>query len=110
MTDTGVSGIPCVGLFTRSSLGLGKAFAEEDGELRFGHGPFTWRHDPRLLGTVQHQEQQFDGCIVSREVAACLYGPAQLGIQSLDGVGRVEDPAHLAGKDIERGVIVGGTV
>ncbi|WP_342630315.1 hypothetical protein AAC691_09985 [Nguyenibacter vanlangensis] len=32
----------------------GEAFAEDDGELRFGLGPFTWRAFPILRQAIAH--------------------------------------------------------
>jgi hypothetical protein len=75
-----------VGEATRSGHCPGKALAEEDGKLGLCHGPFTWRHDPLLFGPVQDQEQQLQCRLVGREVAPCPDGPAQLGVQRLDGI------------------------
>ena len=36
----------------------GEPFAEHDGELRLGGGPFAWRHLPLAADLAQHQEQQ----------------------------------------------------
>jgi transposase len=55
---------------TRSGHGSGEALAEEDGELSFGHGPLTGRHDPVFLAAVQHQIQQLHGGFVGWEMAA----------------------------------------
>jgi IS5 family transposase len=40
---------------TRSGHGAGEAFAEQDGELGLGHGPFTRWHCPCLLGAMQDE-------------------------------------------------------
>src|SRR5580658_1531286 len=51
VSGMGLSGIPCAaGRFNRSRHSRCEALAEEDGELRLGHGPLARRHDPLLLG------------------------------------------------------------
>src|SRR3546814_4383834 len=74
----------------------------EHGELGLCHVPLTSWHGPFFLGPVQDQEQQLHGGVVGREVVSCSHGPAQLGVQFLDGVGRVDQPPDVVGKGVER--------
>ena len=64
--------------------------------------PLTRRHLPLLLGSVQDQEEQLHRRLVGREVAPGADGAAQLGVQGLDGIRGVEDPADLVGEGVER--------
>ena len=50
----------------------GEPFAEHDGELRLGGGPFAWRHLPLAAG-AQHQEQQLGCRFVIGEVATAAH-------------------------------------
>ena len=79
-----------------------EALAEENGELGLGHAPLARRHDPLLLGTVQDQEEQLRRRLVAGEMPPGPDRPAELGIQRLDGVCRVQNPSDIAGKGIER--------
>ena len=79
-----------------------EALAEEDGELGLGHGPLARRHDPLLLGAVQDQEEEFCGGLVTGEMAPGPNRPAQLGIQRLNGIRRIQNPPDITGKSIER--------
>jgi len=74
------------GDWTSPGEGLREALSEEDSELRLRHGPFTWRHFPLLLGSVQDQEQQFQGRFVIGKMPSGPNRASELGIQSLDGV------------------------
>lgn len=47
----GLSGFPCKDRFLCDF----KTSFKEDGELGFGHCPFSWRHFPLLRRQVQHQ-------------------------------------------------------
>src|SRR5205823_14824914 len=77
----GLSGISCAaGQVNCSIHGRCEALAEEDGELRLGHGPLARRHDPLLFGTVQDQEEEFGRRLVAREMAPGSDRSAQLGI------------------------------
>jgi hypothetical protein len=58
--------------------GLDEAFAEDDGELSFCHGPLTRRHPPLFFRTVQDQIQQLGGGIVAGEVAPGPDGAPEL--------------------------------
>ena len=74
------------------SLSQPEAAFEENGELGFGHGPFSRRHLPLFLRLPQDQEQQLDRTLVGGKVPAGPHRPAQLGIQGLDRIGnRYED-------------------
>src|SRR5579864_3136852 len=99
----GLSGISCA---AGRVNGLGQsdceALAEQDGELRLGHGPLARRHDPLLLGSVQDQEEEFGRGLVAGEMAPGPDRPAQLGIERLDGVCRIQNPADITGEGIER--------
>jgi hypothetical protein len=48
--------------------GLCEALAEDDGELRLGHRPFTRRHLPLLFGAVQDEKEQLHRRLVGGEV------------------------------------------
>ena len=73
----------------RSGHGQCETLAEQDGELGLGHGPLARRHDPLLLGAVQDQEEELCRLLVAGEMASGPDGPAQLGIQRLDGICRL---------------------
>ena len=51
----------------------GEPFAEHDGELRLGGGPFAWRHLPLAADLAQHQEQQLGCRFVIGEVATAAH-------------------------------------
>jgi hypothetical protein len=87
---------------TSPGEGLHEALTEEDSELRLGHRPFPWWHFPRLLGSVQDQEQQFQRGFVIGEMPSCPNRAPELRIQGLYGVGGVEDPANIVREGIER--------
>src|SRR5215468_5834656 len=70
----------------QSDHGHCEALAEQDGELGLGHGPLARRHHPLLFGAVQHQEKEFCGGVITREMPPGSDGPAEFGIQSLDGI------------------------
>src|SRR5712672_2944229 len=55
-----------------------EAFAEDDGELSFCHGPLTRRHPPLFFRAVQDQIQQLGGGIVAGEVAPGPDGAPEL--------------------------------
>ena len=55
-----------------------------------------------FVGIVQDQERQLQRGLVGGEVAAGPDGAAQLGVQGLDGVRGVDDPADVLGKGEER--------
>ena len=82
--------------------GLDEAFAEQDGELGLGHGPLTRRHFPLFLGSVQDQIEQLGRGIVVGEVPPGPDRPPELGIQSLDGVRCIDDPADIVGEGARR--------
>src|SRR5208282_450838 len=105
----GMSGISCaVGRFNVSGRRSREPFAEENGELGFGHTPLARRHDPLLLGTVQDQEEQLGCGLVTGEVSSGPDRPSELGIQRLDGVRGVQNPPDIAGESIERGDLAPG--
>ena len=99
-----VSEISCVGSGGCSCSGHGscEALAEEDGELRLGHTPLTGWHGPLFLRLVQDQEQQLQGCLVGRKMTPGSDRASEFGVQGLNGVGRVHQPAHFGGEGIER--------
>ena len=66
------------------------------------HDPLTRAHLPRLLGAVQDQVEQLQRGLVGREVAPGAHGPAQRGVQGLDGVRGVQDSPDLARERVER--------
>src|SRR5437763_16883264 len=75
---------------------------EENGELGFRHSPFPWRHLPLFLRLPQDQEQHLDRTLVGGKVPSSPYRPTQFGLQRLNGIGGVDDPAHLHGRRKER--------
>src|SRR5215217_4913171 len=79
-----------------------EAAFKENGELGFRHSPLPWRHLPLFLHLPQDQEQQLERTLVGGKVPAGSHRPAQFGIERLDGIGGVDDPAHLVGKGKER--------
>ncbi len=79
-----------------------EAAFEENGELGFRHAPFAGRHLPLFLRLPQDQEQQLERTLVGGKVPAGPHRPAQFGIERLNGVGGVDDPAHLLGEGKER--------
>jgi hypothetical protein len=87
------------GRVKQSGHGHCEALAEQDGELGLGHGPLARRHHPLLFGAVQHQEKKFCGGVITWEMTPGSDGPAEFGIQSLDGIrNRYEDRgAHSFG-------------
>jgi predicted transglutaminase-like cysteine proteinase len=91
-----------ISVYGPGSLSQPKAAFEENGELGFRHAPLPWRHLPLFLCLPQDQEQQLERTLVRGKVAAGPHRPAQFGIQRLDGIGRIDDPAHLVGKGKER--------
>ena len=99
----GLSGISCAG-HGLVILGSGEleAIFEQDRELGPGHAPFLGRHSPFALGQVQDQIEQLEGGLVAGEVAAGADGPAQLGVQGLDSIGGVDDPADIGREGEER--------
>lgn len=56
---------------------------------------------PRLLGAVQDREQELERRLVGREGVPGAGRPAQLGVQGLDGAGRMEDPSDVTGEGVE---------
>lgn len=65
----------------------------------FGHAPFTGWHNPRRRGATptigarwEHRRLEYDRARGS---------PVELGIESLDGIDGVEDPAHLSRESVE---------
>jgi hypothetical protein len=82
--------------------GLDEAFAEQDGKLGLGHGPLTGRHSRLFLQAVQAQIEQLGRRIVAREAPPRPDRPPELGVQSLDGIRRVDDPSYLFRKDKKR--------
>ena len=72
----------CVGGRLQLNLLLcGEPFAEHDGELRLGGGPFAWRHLPLAADLAQHQEQQLGCRFVIGEVARAVQR-SRLGLVS----------------------------
>ncbi len=64
----------CVeGRLQLNPLLCGEPFAEHDGELRLGGGPFAWRHLPLAADLAQHQEQQLGCRFVIGEVATAAH-------------------------------------
>jgi hypothetical protein len=51
---------------------------------------------------MQDEKQQLDGGLVGRKMTAGPHGPAELGVQRLDGIRGVEDAADVARESIER--------
>ena len=76
-------------------MALIEALTEDDGELRLGHGPLTRWHFPLFLRSVQDHIQQFCCRLVAREVPPGPDSPAELGVEGLNRVGGVDDPADL---------------
>src|SRR4051794_6354895 len=85
-----------------SGQGSCEALAEEDGELSFGHTPLTRWHGPLFFRPVQDQEQQLQSCLVGWEMAPGPDRASEFRVQGLDGIGRVQQPAHLGREGIER--------
>ena len=64
----------CVeGRLQLNPLLCGEPFAEHDGELRLGGGPFAWRHLLLAADLAQHQEQQLGCRFVIGEVATAAH-------------------------------------
>ncbi len=70
--------------------------------MGFGHAPFSCWHPPLLFGQVQDQEEQLCDALIGREVASGPDGPAQLGVQGLDGIRGINDPTDVIRKSEER--------
>lgn len=64
--------------------------------------PFTVNLSPQSLGQAQDQIEELERGLIAREVAAGPDRPAQLGVQGLDGVGGVDDPADVGREGEER--------
>ena len=71
-------------------------------QLRLGSLPLLRRPLPFRLDLAQSQEDQLDRRVIAREVLLVADGLAHLAVQTLDGVGGVEDLADL-GREREEG-------
>ena len=74
---------------------LGEALAEHDRELIGRFFPDARRHVPLLADVAQGKVEQLGGRFVAGEVPAVLHDLSQLHVQTLDGVGGVDDAAHF---------------
>jgi len=74
------------GRLKQSGHGSCEALAEQDSELRLGHGPLARWHDPLFPGAVQHQEEEFCGGVVIWEMPPGSDRPAEFGIQRLNSI------------------------
>ena len=54
-----------------------------------------------MLRPVQDREEKLGRCVVVGEVALGADGAVQLGVQRLDGVRDVDDPADFLGEPLE---------
>ena len=78
-----------------------ETFAEEHGKLCLRHVPFARRHFPLFLRSVQDQIQQLGRRLVVGKVAPRPYCAAELGIQSFNGICRIDDPPDFIGEGEE---------
>src|SRR5262245_46930739 len=99
-TCTGVSEILCASRLV-NSLAY-KSISELDSQLRLGSMPCGRCLLPILGDIAQSEPDQCCGRQIAREVALVTYGFADRGVQRFDGVGRVDNLAHLAGEGEER--------
>lgn len=81
---------------------LHEPLGEQDGELRHRRLPFPGAHLPLLRDVSQGEIDQLGGRLVAGEVPARFDDFSQLHVQRLDGVGGVDDLAHVRGVGEER--------
>lgn len=73
------------------SLGQLESVAELYGELCLGGMPLGWRSFPCRLDLPQREIDQFDRRLVAREVTLVADRLADPTVQTLDGIGGVDD-------------------
>src|ERR1700733_15788015 len=79
----------------------GQAVSEHEGQVDEGLRPVLGRL-PTEACMLDGEKDNFEHCVVVWEVALGSQDFAELKVQGLDGVGRVEDAADLAGIREER--------
>lgn len=70
--------------------GPDETFAEEHGKLSLRHVLLARRHLPLFFRSVQDQIEQLGGRPIIGEMAPCTNSAAELGIESLYRIGRIE--------------------
>ena len=79
---------------------------DENGQLRMNHAPILASARP-FLGNLRHgQVQHFQQAVIGRKHQFGLGHLAQLAVKALNGIGGVDQPAHLLGI-LEAGAEIG---
>ena len=65
---------------------------------------------PALLGVGDREVDQFAGGLLGREVSSCFDRLADLAVQRLDRVGRVDNTADVGWEGEERDDVLPGSV